>query len=107
MEAYRFACSGEGWQHYVSEAWGPCTRLIEVGDDQLATRQVEIYRSGQVLVYDRACARDRYGLLIGLRFSRKDKWRKFFSDVRLLSEAEFEKAWNEASARYAEQDLDG
>lgn len=88
-----FECRGQGWQHFVSEGWGECRRLVEVADDQLASRQIDVYDGGQVLVYDRRHARDRYGMLIGRRFSRKPKWKKGFSGLRLLSAAEFDAAW--------------
>lgn len=89
----RFECTASGWQHFASETWGSCRRYIEVGDDQLATRQVEIYDNGRVLVYDRKRPRDENGRLIGLRFSKKDKWAAHFENVRMLSADEFEAVW--------------
>ena len=88
-----FVCRSEGWQHYDSEGWGACLRFVEVGDDQLARRQIEVYDSGEILVYERKHARDRFGQLMGLRFSKKDKWRDHFEEVESLSEQEFERAW--------------
>ncbi len=94
-----FECSADGWQHYESEDWGRCQRFIEVLDDQRASRQIDVYQGGRVLVYDRARPADRYGMLIGLRFSRKDKWRTFFSDVREIAASDFENAWRRFAAR--------
>ena len=93
---HRFACRAEGWQHFRSAGWGPCRRSIEVGDDQLATRQIDLYDCGEVRTYDRTRARDEDGMLIGLRFSLKPKWRAHFTDVEELTEAEFEREWRRA-----------
>ncbi len=98
-----FACTSDGWQHHDSEDWGPCRRLIEVLDDQMAGRQVDLYRSGQVLVYDRDHPRDEFGILIGCRFSRKEKWKKGFRDIQLLSPEEFEREWQAARSRAVQQ----
>ncbi len=98
-----FECSADGWQHFESESWGPCRRMIEVLDDQMASRQIEVYRDGRVLVYDRAHPQDRYGMLIGLRFSRQDKWRVFFTDVRLIQKSGFDEAWRVFSAKAVQQ----
>ncbi len=103
-----FECTAEGWQHHASQGWGGCQRFIEVLDDQMANRQIDVYGGGQVLVYDRAHPMDRFGMLIGLRFSRKDKWRKFFSDVREMSAPDFEASWRRFAARAIQQaDRDG
>jgi len=88
-----FECLGRGWQHYLSSSWGPCRRLVEVLEDQQAARQIDIYDNGYVLKYDRHHVRDEFGMLIGLKFSRKDKWRKPFRGVRMMSRNEFEYIW--------------
>jgi len=62
-------------------------------DDRKAGRQIDFYANGCVLKYDRSNERDAYGQLLGLRFSRKDKWAKHFDDVRMLSESEFHETW--------------
>ncbi|MFT7667771.1 MAG: hypothetical protein ACI8X5_000455 [Planctomycetota bacterium] len=100
---FHFECSGDGWQHHESEGWGECQRFIEVLDDQRANRQIEVYRGGQVLVYDRMREMDRYGRLVGLRFSRKDKWRVHFSDVSEMSLADFEKVCRRFAGRALQQ----
>ncbi len=91
-----FEYTGSGWQHHQSVEWGQCRRLVEVHDDMLASRQVEFYKNGRVLKYDRNHSRDAYGHLIGLRFSKKDKWRKTFDNVELMSAADFDRVWREA-----------
>ena len=40
---------------------------MEVGDDQLAVRQVDVFESSRVLRYDRDHKCDDYGMLIGLK----------------------------------------
>lgn len=94
-----FCCAAQGWQHFASADWGDCRRYIEVGRDQLDIRQIEVYRNGQVLLYDRQRARDDFGMLIGLRFSKKQKWQALFSDVELLGAAEFERLWKVYSGK--------
>ena len=94
--SFHFECTAAGWQHFRSEDWGACRRLIEVSDDQWASRQIDFYGGGQVLVYDRGRRRDEWGMLIGLRFSQKEKWQKHFDDVRQLSASEFDRAWRAA-----------
>ncbi|MCB9880992.1 MAG: hypothetical protein H6832_05770 [Planctomycetes bacterium] len=91
-----FECQADGWQHFDPESWGACRRWIEVLEDQKAARQIDRYECGRVLVYDRAHARDRFGMLIGLTFSNKAKWQKFFAEVSLSDVATFEKAWRRA-----------
>jgi hypothetical protein len=88
-----FECTGVGWQHTLSSDWGRCRRLVEVRDDQEAGRQIELYQNGCVLKYGRSHERDAHGQLLGLRFSKKDKWAKHFDDVRMLAETEFQNTW--------------
>ena len=94
-----FECTGEGWQNRASGGWGACRRIVAVADDRRASRQLELYRSGPVLAYDRDRPQDRDGQLLGLRFSRKDKWRNFFEAIEELSAAEFEALWRRWSPR--------
>ena len=95
--SFHFECIGHGWQHFLSGEWGRCRRTIEVLDDQFAGRQIDRYDAGQVLIYDQSYPRDDNGMLIGLRFSRKPKWMKFFKEVRMLTAAEFDRAWSAAT----------
>jgi hypothetical protein len=76
--------------------WGDFTRYLEVGDNQFALRQVDVFENGKVLRYDPSHWCDDYGMLIGLRFSRKPKWAVFFPGAELISAAEFEKVWRAA-----------
>ena len=80
----------------LAAGWGTYTSYLEVGDDQFAVRQVEVFRSGQVLRYDAAHWCDEFGHLCGLRFSRKPKWAVFFPGVELFTAAEFERVWRAA-----------
>jgi hypothetical protein len=76
--------------------WGAWSAYIEVADDQLAARQIDRFENGSVLCYDRGHRRDEFGYLVGLRFSRKAKWRKFFPDAEIISADEFDAEWNTA-----------
>ncbi|MBL8726455.1 MAG: hypothetical protein JNK49_20600 [Planctomycetes bacterium] len=100
---FHFEYTGQGWQHFVSEAWGECRRLIEVSDDQAASRQIDIYHNGLILTYDRSKPRDAYGMLIGLRFSLKSKWKSHFPDPRFLSLSDFDEVWRAASSKAVQQ----
>jgi hypothetical protein len=88
-----FEYVGSGWQHHVSQDWGSCRRFVEVLHDQLAARQIDLYENGFVLKYDRLNNRDEFGILIGLKFSRKDKWRKSFKGIEVVSQSEFDALW--------------
>ena len=76
--------------------WGDFVVYVEVADDQHATRQLDAFENGNFLRYDRAYPRDAYGYLTGLKFSPKEKWRRFYRDAELLAEFEFEKIWRNA-----------
>lgn len=78
--------------------WGRFTHFIEVADDREASRQVDVFKNGYVLRYDRSHRRDAYAYLMGLRFSRKPKWKHYFPGVELISTAEFEDVWGLALA---------
>ena len=74
--------------------WHPAPlRYVEVGDDQHAVRHVDVFKNGNSLRYDRTHWCDDYGRLLGLRFSYKPKWRKFFPDAVLITQTEFDKIW--------------
>jgi len=57
---------------------------------------VDFFENGNVLRYDRQHTWDDYGMLIGVRFSRKPKWAKFFPGAEMISEDDFERAWRSA-----------
>ncbi len=84
-----------------SETCGECVRYVEVLDDQLANRQIEVYRNGMILKYDRGFESDEFGRLIGTRLSRKPKWQKLFKGVVVLQKHEFDLAWNRFERRIA------
>lgn len=81
---------------FASSEWGRPVCYVEVADDQQAARQVEIFDNGNVLTYDRTHWCDDFGQLLGLKFSRKLKWRVFFPDAELIDLAEFERVWSAA-----------
>jgi hypothetical protein len=76
--------------------WGDFTAYVEVADDQFATRQVCVFRNGKVLRYDRAHWCDDFGMLTGLRFSRKPKWAVYYPGAELITLRDFEKVWRTA-----------
>ena len=81
---------------FLAAEWGEFFRYVEVADDQYARRQVEVFDNGNVLRYDRSHWCDDFGMLLGLRFSRKPKWASFFPGAKVISADEFEKAWRAA-----------
>jgi hypothetical protein len=88
-----------GWclrRDFVAAEWGEFVRYLEVGDDQYAVRQVELFDNGNVLRYDRAHWCDDFGQLLGLRFSRKPKWAANFPGAELIAATEFERVWRAA-----------
>jgi hypothetical protein len=90
---------------FIAAEWGEFLRYVEVADDQYALRQVDVFENGNVLRYDRAHWCDDFGMLLGLRFSRKPKWARAFPGAELIEAAEFERVWRAArrSALWHEQ----
>ncbi len=79
--------------------WGRFVSYIEAADDQEASRQVNVFQNGNVMRYDRSHSRDEFGRLVGLKFSRQPKWRRFFPGAEILTPSEFEAVWREALQR--------
>ena len=77
-------------------AWGGLTRYLEVAGDQFAIRQIELFKNGNALRYDRSHWCDAFGQLVGLRFSRKAKWAVYFPRAEVIGGTGFEKAWEAA-----------
>jgi hypothetical protein len=48
-------------------SWGEWMVFIEVAEDQLAVRQINRFKNGNVLCYARQHRRDEFGYLSGLR----------------------------------------
>ena len=96
---FRFKAPG---RHFMpgslAKAWGEFTRYVEVGDDQFAIRQIDIFRNGTYLRYDRSHWCDDFGMLLGLRFSRKRKWAKHFPGAVSVVGKEFERLWRAAAS---------
>jgi hypothetical protein len=90
--------SGKSYQGYEETEWGRITQYLEVADDQRAVRQVDVYGNGYLLRYDREHEIDDYGRLLGVKFSRKPKWRGYFPRAEIISAGEFEKVWRRALA---------
>jgi hypothetical protein len=93
-----FKAPGRLMRDRLSADWGNFTWFVEVGDDQRAIRQVNVFDNGNVLHYDRSHNWDDYGMLLGLKFSRKPKWSKFFPGAELISADDFERVWRLAQS---------
>src|SRR5437879_2522494 len=76
--------------------WGECVRYLEIADDRYAARQVEVYKRGHVLRYDRSHWCDRFGLLFLCLFSRKRKAIEGRIGAQVIEAKEFERAWRMA-----------
>jgi hypothetical protein len=83
-------------QGSAASGWGDFTHYLEVADDQFTVREVDVFENGNILRYDRSHWCDDYGMLLGLRFSRKPKWAVFFPGAEVISAADFEKVWRKA-----------
>jgi hypothetical protein len=72
--------------------WGTSTWYFEVGDDGHATRQLEVYRSGNALAYDERHLEDAYGGLAEPRFDGAE-W-----DAFEISADDFAAVWRASQA---------
>ena len=92
-------------QDFLAVEWGEFSSYVEVGDDQYAIRQVELFDNGNVLRYDREHWCDDYAMMAALKFSRKPKWSVYFLGAELINPPEFEKVWRiaERSELWAQQ----
>jgi hypothetical protein len=80
----------------LAAGWGECVRFVEIGDDRHALRQVEVYRDGRMLRYDRSHWCDKFGQLFGCLFSHKQKAIYGRVGAEVIESKEFERAWREA-----------
>jgi hypothetical protein len=95
---FYFKAPGFHLRDRTTTNWGDFTWFVEVGDDQRAIRQVNAFDDGNILRYDRSHNWDDYGMLLGLKFSRKPKWSKFFPGAELISADDFEGVWRLAQS---------
>jgi hypothetical protein len=84
-------------QRSPARDWGRFDHFVEVADDQSASRQVNLFKCGQILRYDQSDRRDEFGQLLGAKFSLKQKWRKSFPRAEIITAAEFEAMWRRAA----------
>ncbi len=73
---------GEGY-----EEWGEATYFEEVADDNYVERAIQVYESGQLLLYDRQHPHDEYGMLPDQPFDPE-----YFAPY-LITPDEFEQHW--------------
>jgi hypothetical protein len=95
---FHFKAPGRFTRGPLVREWGRISMYVEVGDDQRAIRQVDVFDNGNVLRYDRSHQWDNYGMLVGAKFSRKPKWAKFFPGAELISGDDFERIWRSAQS---------
>jgi hypothetical protein len=93
---FYFKAPGRHNRSPLTADWGGISRYAEVGDDQRAVRQVDIFDNGHALRYDQSHQWDSYGMLLGSRFSRKPKWAAFFPGAEMISGDDFERVWQSA-----------
>ena len=74
-------------------SWGTSLWYFEIGDDGYATRQLELYASGDALAYDAEHEHDAFGMLADQPLVEPE-WVSFE-----ISAAEFEAAWTAARPR--------
>ena len=96
---FHFKAPGRLMQESLARNWGGITQYLEVGDDQRAVRQVNIYDNGNVLRYDRFHQWDDSAMLLGLKFSRNRRWAAFFPGAEMISGDDFERVWRSARNR--------
>lgn len=75
--------------------WGRFTRLIEVGPDQYAMRQIDVFECGRFLRYDREHWVDAFGMLADARFKQPLTLSRHWQ-ILAIEGAEFETEWEAA-----------
>src|SRR5436309_3438992 len=93
---FYFKAPGRLMQGSNAVAWGRITSYLEIGHDQRAVRQLDVFENGNILRYDRLHNWDDYGVLVGLKFSRKQKWAKFFPGAEMVAQEDFDRVWRAA-----------
>ena len=83
-------------------SWGHFTRYLEIGDDLHPTRHVDVYENGNMLRYDRHHLADDFGILADMKHSKR--WGKWWGPSIEIDQAEFEEAWQAATASPTRQE---
>jgi hypothetical protein len=74
--------------------WGPFCRYLEFGEDQFASRHVDVYSNGNCLRYDREHWVDKFGMLAEASNSQSCSDRRW--SIEQTTRKEFEAIWNES-----------
>jgi hypothetical protein len=72
--------------------WGNSIWLVEVGDDNYAVRQMEIYENGNILKYDSNHFEDNFGFLGDQKIENDE------NELEEISFTEFEKIWKQSKS---------
>lgn len=78
-----------------ADSWGKFVRFLEVGDDLRAVRQIDFFRNGNMLSYDRHHWVDEFGELGAARLNRNRKYGTWGRSHE-IPRAEFERIWKRA-----------
>jgi hypothetical protein len=90
---YHAAARGQGPSITGPAAsWGRFTRYLKVGEDLRAVRQVDVFKSGNMLSYDRSHWVDEFGMLADARINRNRK-QGLWGRCQEIKAAEFERVW--------------
>jgi hypothetical protein len=92
---YHEKASGQGPKAGQMESWGRFTRYLEIGEDLRAVRQVDVFKNGSMLRYDRSHWVDDFGVLADARLNRNRKQGPW-GWSREIQAAEFERVWSRA-----------
>ena len=95
MRFLKFSRRNESVNRFSTGGWGDFTAYLEI-DDQLVTRQVNVYAAGPILRYDRSHWCDDFGVMWTRRFSRKQK---AANGAEVISAVDFEAQWESALRR--------
>ncbi len=77
-----------------SYEWGKFVIYIEFGDDNFATRSVQVYKNGYITRYDREHWEDQFGSLPDFRFGKT--WIEHWGNPNEISQNQFEQKWQSA-----------
>lgn len=93
MPTLRFLVSPlqEPHEHGEASSWGRFSRYVELGEDEFALRQADVYENGYVVCYDRAHWQDQFGSLADFRFGAL--WQSHWGASNDVSAEDFERQW--------------
>ena len=81
----------------VLAEWGTFVRLLEIADDGFASRQVDVFVNGCVLMYDRELWSDEESMLVNRKYT-PEQWSETRGPHQEISAQQFEVEWEFAEA---------